>query len=162
MPKKNGKWRVCIDYFDLNNACPKDPFPLPRIDKIVDATAEYELLFFMDAYSCYNQIPMFPPNSVKMAFITPKGMYCYKIKPFRLKNEGATYQHMMARLFEPLLGKSMEIYIDDMLVKSEIKGNHIRDRKEAFELMRQHHLCLNSAKCDIRVNSSKFLGHLVS
>ena len=82
--KKNGKWRVCIDFTNLNEACPKDPFPLPRIDQTVDATAGSELLSFMDAYSGYNQIHMYPPDQEKTAFLTDRGIYCYKMMPFGL------------------------------------------------------------------------------
>ena len=70
VPKKNGKWRVCVDYTDLNKACPKDPYPRPHIDLMVDATAGYEMLSFMDAYSGYNQIKMYPPDQEKTAFMT--------------------------------------------------------------------------------------------
>lgn len=90
--KPNGKWRTCIDYSDLNKACPKDSFPLPRIDQLVDSTAGHELLSFMDAYSGYNQIPMHVPDQEHTSFVTDLGLYCYKVRPFGLKNAGATYQ----------------------------------------------------------------------
>ncbi|KAI5333950.1 hypothetical protein L3X38_024082 [Prunus dulcis] len=86
--KSTGGWRMCQDYTDLNKACPKDSFPLPRIDQLVDATAGHELLSFMDAYSGYNQIFMHPPDSEHTAFITDKGLYCYNVMPFGLKNAG--------------------------------------------------------------------------
>ena len=89
--KKNDKWRVCIDFTDLNKACPKDSFPLPHIDMLVDATAGHELLSFMDAFSGYNQILMHPDDQEKTAFITERGIFCYKVMPFGLKNAGATY-----------------------------------------------------------------------
>ena len=91
VPKKNGKWRVCIDYTDLNKACPKDSYPLPKIDQLVDSTAGHELLTFMDAYSGYNQIQMNPADREKTSFITERGLYCYNVMPFGLKNAGATY-----------------------------------------------------------------------
>ena len=77
--KPNGKWRICIDYTDLNKACPKDSFPILRIDQLVDATMGHEFLSFMDAYLAYNQIRMSPENEDKMAFITDRGLYCYKV-----------------------------------------------------------------------------------
>ena len=92
VPKKNGTWRVCMDYTNLNDACPKDTFPLRRIDQIVDAIAEHELLSFLDAYSAYNQIPMYLSFEEKTVFITPYVMYCYRVMLIRLKNSGATYQ----------------------------------------------------------------------
>ncbi|KAJ9564818.1 hypothetical protein OSB04_000784 [Centaurea solstitialis] len=119
--KKNGKWRVCIDFTDLNKACPKDPFPLPHIDAMVDATAGHELLTFMDAYSGYNQILMHMDDQEKTAFMTDKGIYCYKVMPFGLKNAGSTYQRLVNMMFKEHLGRTMEVYIDDMLVKSERK-----------------------------------------
>jgi hypothetical protein len=89
--KSNGKWRMCMDFTDLNKACLKDSFPLPRIDALVDSTSGYELLSFMDAFSGYNQILMHPEDQEKTSFITDRGLYCYKVMPFDLKNAGATY-----------------------------------------------------------------------
>ena len=89
--KANGKWRLCIDFTDVNRACPKDSFPLPQIDLIVDVTAGHELLSFMDAFSGYNQISMEPDNQEKTSFVTGQGTYCYRVMPFGLKNAGATY-----------------------------------------------------------------------
>ena len=87
----NGKWRMCVDFTDLNKACPKDSFPLPRIDQLVDSTTGHKLLTFMDAFSRYNQIKMVEVEQEKTAFITSQGLYCYKVMPFGLKNAGATY-----------------------------------------------------------------------
>ena len=89
--KANSKWRICIEFTDMNRACPKDSFPLPRIDLIVDATAGHELLGFMDAFSGYNQISMDPKDQEKTSFVTVQGTYCYRVMPFELKNAGATY-----------------------------------------------------------------------
>ena len=121
MPKKNGKWRVYVDYSDLNKACPKNPFPLPHIDQRWSRTA------FL--YGCLLRVQPNPHVPTRSRDITPNGMYRYKVMLFGLKNVGATYQRMMACLFEPLVGKSMEIYINDMLIKSKIRGNHICDVK---------------------------------
>uniref|UniRef100_A0A2N9G8J0 RNA-directed DNA polymerase n=1 Tax=Fagus sylvatica TaxID=28930 RepID=A0A2N9G8J0_FAGSY len=93
--KKNGKWRVCVDFTDLNRACPKDPFPLPRIDQLVDSASGHERMSFLDAFQGYHQIPMAHSDQEKTAFITPKGVYCYRVMPFGLKNAGATYQRMV-------------------------------------------------------------------
>ena len=97
--KANDKWRLYIDFTDVNRACPKDSFPLPRIDLIVDATAGHELLSFMDAFSGYNQISMDPDDQEKTSFVTVQGTYCYRVMPFGLKNAGATYQRMVNRIF---------------------------------------------------------------
>ena len=138
VPKKGGKWRVCVDYIDLNKACLKDSFPLPRIDQIVDAVAGHEILSFMDAFSRYHQIPLHPPDIEKMVFITPHGLYCYDMMPFGLKNAGANYQRLVTKIFRLLLGNTMETYIDDMLVKSKERFDHTKHIQEAFELLRKY------------------------
>ena len=116
---------MCVDYYNLNDVCSKDTFPLPRINQIIDATAGHQFLSFLEAYSGYNQILMYPPDSANMAFITSIEMYCYNVMPFGLKNAEATYQLMMSHIFEPLLGRTMEAYIDDMLVNSKSREDHI-------------------------------------
>ena len=108
--KANGKWRLCIDFTDINKACPKDSFPFPRIDLIVDATAGHELLSFMDAFSSYNQISMDPGDQEKTSFVTVQGTYCYRVMPFGLKNAGATYQRLVNRMFQRQICATMEVY----------------------------------------------------
>ena len=162
VPKKGGKWRVCVDYTDLNDACPNDSFPLPRIDQIVDASAGQGMLSFLDAFSGYHQIPMFPPDAEKTAFITPHGLFCYNVMPFGLKNAGATYQRLVTKIFRPLLGKTMEVYIDDMLVKSKERSGHASHLEETFELLRKHCMKLNPLKCAFGVSAGKFLGFMVT
>ena len=116
--KPNGKWRICIDYTDLNKACPKDSFLILRIDQLVDVAAGHELLSFMDAYSGYNQIRMCPEDEDKTTLATDLGLYCYKVMPFGIKNAGATYQRLVSKVFTNLIGKIIEVYVDDMLVKT--------------------------------------------
>ena len=99
VPKKGNKWRVCVDYTDLNDTCLKDNFPLPRIDQIVDASAGHEMLSFLDPFSGYHQIPMHPPDAEKTSFITPHGLYCYNVMPFGLKNVGEIYQRLVTKMF---------------------------------------------------------------
>ena len=89
--KANEKWRMCVDFMDLNKACSKDNFPLPRIDQLVDSTVGHKLLTFMDAFSGYNQIKMAEEDQEKTTFITSQGLYCYRVMPFGLKNAGDTY-----------------------------------------------------------------------
>ena len=105
--KANGKWRLCIDFTDVNRACPKDSFPLPRIDLIVDATTGHELLSFMDAFSGYNHIIMDPNDQEKTSFLTGQGTYCYQVMPFGLKNAGATYQRLVNKMFQKHIEASM-------------------------------------------------------
>ena len=119
IPKKGGKWQVCVDYTNHNEACPKDSFPLPRTDQIVDASARHGILSFLDAFSGYHQIPMHQLDVEKKTFITPHGLYCYNVMLFSLKNVEATYQRLVTKIFRPLIGWATEVYIDNMLVKSK-------------------------------------------
>ncbi|OAO96594.1 hypothetical protein AXX17_AT4G08320 [Arabidopsis thaliana] len=156
--KKNGKDRVWIDFTYLNKACPNDSFPLPHIDCLVESTAGNELLTFMDAFSSYNQIMMNPEDQEKTSFITDRGICCYKVMPFGFKNTGATYQRLVNKMFHEHLGKTMEVYIDDMLVKSLKKEDHVKHLEECFEILNQYQMKLNPAKCTFGVPSGEFLG----
>ena len=98
--KKNGKWRVCVDFMDLNKACPKNPFPMPRIDQLVDSTVENPRMSFLDAFQGYHQILLAAEDQENTTFVTPVGNYHYKVMPFSLKNAGSTYQRMITRMFE--------------------------------------------------------------
>ena len=160
--KANGKWRLYIDFTDINKACSKDSFPLPRIDLIVDATASHELLNFMDVFSSYNQISMDPDDQEKTSFVTTQGTYCYRVMPFGLKNAGATYQRLVNRMFQKQIGATMEVYIDDMLVKSTTVDLHIAHLSEAFQILRNYNMKLNPAKCAFGVSAGKFLGFIVN
>ncbi|XP_013632991.1 PREDICTED: uncharacterized protein LOC106338596 [Brassica oleracea var. oleracea] len=147
--------RVCVDFTDLNKACPKDSHPLPNIDRLVESTAGNEMLTFMDAFSGYNQIMMHPDDREKTAFITDKGTYCYKVMPFGLKNAGATYQRLVNKMFVDKLGITMEMYIDDMLVKSLHATDHLRHLQECFETLNKYGMKLNPAKCTFGVSSGE-------
>ena len=160
--KASGKWLLCIDFTDVNRACPKDSFHLPRIDLIVDATAGHELLSLMDVFSGYNQISMDPDDQEKTSFVTGQGTYCYRVMPFGLKNAGATYQKLVNRMFQKQIGTTMEVYVDDMLVKSTISELHIAHLFEAFQILREYNMKLNPAKCAFGVSAGKFLGFIVN
>ncbi|CAL2230398.1 unnamed protein product [Prunus armeniaca] len=160
--KDKGLWRVCVDYTDLNKACPKDNFPLPRIDQLVDSTSGNQLLSFMDAYSGYNQIMMHEDDKAKTSFIIERGTYCYKVMPFGLKNAGATYQRLVNKIFKEQIGKTMEVYVDDMLVKAPERADHIENLAEAFSILRKYNMKLNPSKCTFGVSSGRFLGYLVT
>ena len=160
--KANGKWRLCVNFTELNKACPKDSYPLPRIDLLIDATVGHELLTFLDAYSGYNQINMHPPDQEKTYFITPKGTYCYRVMLFGLKNAGATYQRLVNKMFQFQIGRTMEVYVDDMLVKSFSTADHIDHLQETFNILRSYHMKLYPEKCAFGVGSGKFLGFIVN
>ncbi|KAM1160839.1 hypothetical protein ACFXTH_000004 [Malus domestica] len=155
-------WRMCVDYTDLNKGCPTDSFPLPLIDRLIDSTAGCELLSFMDVYSGYNQILMNPPNQEHTAFTTDRGLYCYKVMPFGLKNAGATYQRLVNLMFAEQIGKSMEAYVDDILVKSKHADQHITNLSEIFTILKRYRMRLNPNKCAFGVGSGKFLGFMIS
>ena len=160
--KSNGKWRMCVDFTNLNRACPKDSFPLPRIDQLVDSIASHKLLTFMDAFSGYNQIRISEEDQEKTTFVTSQGLYCYKVMPFGLKNAGATYQRLMNQMFSKQIEQNMKVYVDDMLVKSKKAELHLDHLKETFNTLREYHMRLNPAKCVFGVSLGKFLGFMVS
>ena len=105
--KANRKLRMCVDFTDLNRACPKDSSPLPRIDTLVDSTVRHELLSFMDAFSRYNQIKMNEEDQERTSFVTNQGLFCYKVMPFGLKNARATYQRFMNKMFTHQIGRNV-------------------------------------------------------
>jgi hypothetical protein len=160
--KANGKWRMCIDFSVLNKACPKDEFPLPRIDSLVDAAASSELMSLLDCYSGYHQIWMKKEDEPKTSFITPSGTYCYLWMPEGLKNAGGSFSRMSAKVLHSQIGRNVLTYVDDIIVKSTKQENHVADLQETFANFRQAGLKLNPEKCVFRVKKGKFLGCLVS
>ena len=160
--KANEKWRMCVDFTDLNNACPKDSLSLLKIDQLVDSIVGHKLLTFMDTFSGYNQIQMVEEDQEKTTFITSQGLYCYKVMPFGLKNAEATYQRLVNQMFSKQIERNVEVYVDDMLVKSKEEENHLDDLRETFNMLRQYNMKLNPSKCAFGVFSGKFLGFMVS
>lgn len=142
--KNDGRVRVYVDYRDLKKASPKDNFPLPHIDILVDSTAGFETVSFMDGFSGYNQILIKTEDKIKTAFITPWG---YKVMPFRLRNADATYQRVMVTLFYDMMHKEIEVYVDDMITKSRRGEDHIGVLKKLFERLRKYKLRPNPNKC---------------
>ena len=153
---------MCVDFTDLNRACPKDSYPFPRIDTLVDSIARHELLSFMDTFSGYNQIKMNEDDQERTSFVTGQGLFCYKVMPFGLKNEGATYQRLMNKMFAHQIGRNVQVYVDDMLVKSLCKNDHLNDLQETFDTLRSYNMKLNPSKCVFGVTTGKFLGFIVS
>jgi len=160
--KASGKWRMCIDFTDLNKACPKDSYPLPSIDALVDSASGCRLLSFLDAFSGYNQIMMHPKDECKTAFMTELSCYCYKVMPFGLKNVGVTYQRLMDRVLTPMLGWNVQAYVDDMVVTSQQREQHVADLEDLFTTIDKYRLKLNPKKCVFGEEASKFLGFLLT
>jgi hypothetical protein len=122
--KANGKWRMCIDFTDLNKACPMDEFPLPRIDSLVDAAASSELMSLLDCYSCYHQIWMKKEDEPKTSFIIPSGTYCYIRMPEGLKNAGGSFSRMTTKVLHSQIDRIVLTYVDYIIVKSTKQENH--------------------------------------
>jgi hypothetical protein len=162
VPKKNNSLRMCIDFKHINRACPKDHFPLPRIDQIVDSTTGCERLSFLDAYSGYHQIRMYEPHEIKTAFITPFGCFCYVTLPFGLKNAGATFQRMIKKCLQKQISRNVEAYMDDIVVKSRKGSDLLADLVETFANLHSYGIKLNPAKCTFGVPPSKLHGFLIS
>jgi len=160
--KSSGKWQMCVDFTDLNKACPKDSYALPSIDALVDSASGWKLLSFLDAFSGYNQIKMHPMDEEKTAFMTERSCYCYKVMPFGLKNAGATYQRLMDKVLASMLGRNVQAYVDNMVVTSLEKSRHVADLEELFVTIARYKLKLNPEKCIFGVEAGKFLGFLLS
>ena len=135
---------------------------MPRIDQLMDATVSHSRMSFLDAFQGFHQIPLALGDHEKTVFVTPTGNYHYKVMLFGLKNARSIYQRIITRMFKPQLGKNIEIYIDDMVVKSKVVFKHVEDLENIFEILRKHKLCLNASKCSVGVGSDKFLGYMVT
>jgi hypothetical protein len=150
--KKDTKiYRMSIDFTALNKHCLKDYFPLPRIDQIIDSTAGYERLSFLDAYSGYNQIRLKVEDKDKMACIIPHGVYCYMMMPFGLKNIGATYQWCIQACLKEQISRNVEVYIDDIVIKSTKADSLLGDLWETFANLDRYSIKLNPKKCSFGV-----------
>ena len=135
---------------------------MPKIDQLVDATYGHPRMSFLDAFRGYHQIALAGEDQEKTAFISLDANYHYTVMPFGLKNAGTTYQRMMTRMFRDKIGHTVEVYIDDMVIKSKQEVRHVEDLREVFEVLRKHRLRLNAEKCAFGVGVGKFLGYLIS
>jgi len=155
--KKNSQLCICVNFQDLNDPFPKDDFLLPVTKLMIDSTTRHEALSFMDCTVRYNQIQMVPEDKEATAFRTPKGIFCYKVMPFGLKNARATYQRAMQTIFEDMLHKIVECYVNDLVVKSRKRLDHLHNAQQIFERLRRCQLKINPLKCAFGITSGKFL-----
>ncbi|KAL0400408.1 UNVERIFIED_CONTAM: Polyprotein P3 [Sesamum radiatum] len=153
---------MCRNFRDLNKACPKNFYWLPMIDQLVDFTSGCELLSMMDASQGYHWIMLASEDHKRVSFITSDGTFCYAVIPLGLKNAGATYQRLVDKIFQPQLGRNMEVYMDDMLVKSKEAHHHVEDLEETFVVLKKYRLKLNPGKCAFGVSRGHFLGFMVT
>jgi hypothetical protein len=160
--KKNEKWRMCIDFTNLNKAFTKDNFSLPRIDKIVDSAAGCEVMFLLDCFSGYHLIYKKEEDKANTSFITPFDTYCFMRMPEWLKNTGSTFSRLTKKILEDQMGCNVFTYVDDIVVASKNKEDHLSDHTETFVNMREARLRLNPEKWIFGVRQDKILGYLVS
>nr|CAD40002.3 OSJNBb0052B05.5 [Oryza sativa Japonica Group]CAE75887.1 B1234D02.11 [Oryza sativa Japonica Group] len=161
--KKNGKVKVCIDFRDLNKATPKDKYPMPVADQLVDAASGHKILSFVDGNAGYNQIFMAEEDIHKTAFRCPRaiGLFEWVVMTFGLKSAGATYQRAMNYIYHDLIGWLVEVYIDDVVVKSKEIEDHLADLRKVFERTRKYGLKMNPTKCAFGVTACQSVGFLV-
>nr|GEY17012.1 reverse transcriptase domain-containing protein [Tanacetum cinerariifolium] len=158
--RHDGSWRMCVDFTDLNKACPQDCYPLPEIDWKVESLCGYPFKCFLDAYKGYHQIQLAEADEEKTAFHTRQGVYCYTKMPFGLKNAGAMYQRLMDKAFESQVGRNIKVYVDDLVVKSHTEAEMVRDIEETFRTLRKVNMKLNPKKCSFGLVEGVFLGKI--
>nr|GEY18458.1 reverse transcriptase domain-containing protein [Tanacetum cinerariifolium] len=159
--KHDGSWRMCVDFKDLNKAFPKDGYPLPEIDWKVESFCGYPFKCFLDAYKGYHQIKMEKEDEEKTTF-TSQGIFCYSEMSFGLKNVGATYQRRVDKAFQKQIGQNLEVYVDDLVIKSRTKQEIIRDMEETFKTLREINMKLNPKKYTFGMREGMFLGYKVN
>ncbi|GKC19210.1 reverse transcriptase domain-containing protein [Tanacetum coccineum] len=157
--KHDDSWRMCVDFKDLNKACPKDDYRLPEIDWKVESLCGFPFKCFLDAYKGYHQIQMAKEDEEKTAFITSQGIFCYMKMPFGLRNAGATYQCLVDKAFHKQISRNLEVYVDDIVIKSRTEYEIVRDIEETFETLREINMKLNPKKCTFGVEEGMFLGY---
>nr|GEW96214.1 reverse transcriptase domain-containing protein [Tanacetum cinerariifolium] len=160
--KHDGSWRMCVDFTDLNKACPQDCYPLPEIEWKVESLCGYPFKCFLDAYKGYHQIQLAESDKEKTAFHTRQGVYCYTKMPFGLKNAGAMYERLVDKAFDSQIGLNTEVYVDDLVVKSHTEAKMLRDIGETFRMLRKINMNLNPKKCTFGAVEGMFLGYMVT
>jgi hypothetical protein len=160
--KKNGKWQMCTEFTNLNKCCPKDDFPLTRIDKIVDSTVGCEMMALLNCFSGYHQIWLCKEDEEKTSFITPFDIFCYLRMPKGLHNAESTFCRMTKVALKDQVGRNVLSYVNDIVVASRKKETYISDLAEIFATMREASFKLNPEKCIFRITKEKDIGCLVS
>jgi hypothetical protein len=160
--KKDGSWRLCVDFRRLNKVTKKDAYSLPRIDEIFDMIGTARVFSTLDAQSGYWQVAMHPDHIEKTAFATPWGNYEYVVMPFGLCNAPATYQRLMDNLLRPMIGKFVANYVDDTLVYSNSWQEHLQHLEQVFRRFRESGLRLNLTKCHFGHEEISLLGHIIT
>eukprot|EP00253_Pinus_taeda_P015881 PITA_15881 len=161
-PKKNGKWRVCVDYRALNKATQKDHFPLPFIDQVLDSLAGKNFFSFLDGFSGYNQIRIALQDQDKTTFTSPWGTFAYRVLPFGLCNAPATFQRAFIGIFSDMLNDSMEIFMDDFTPYGVSFEDALQNLEKVLKRCIQAHLALSTEKCHMMMNEGIVLGHFIS
>ena len=160
--KKNGEWRMCIDFRKLNEITVKDAYALPFIDELLESVHGATIFSALDLFSGYHQIPMNPDDIEKTSFTTKFGNYCFKVMPFGLTNAPASFQREMNRILMPLIGKCLFVYMDDILVYSPTFEQHLIDLENVFSILRKYNFSINLDKCKFCQHSVEVLGHVLS
>ncbi|GKD57049.1 reverse transcriptase domain-containing protein [Tanacetum coccineum] len=160
--KHDGSWRMCVDFQDLNKACLKYGYPLLEIDWKVESLCGHPFKCFLDAYKGYHQIKMAEEDEEKTAVITSQGLFYYSKMSFGLKNARATYQHLVDKAFLKQIGQNLEVYVDDLVIKSRTEQDVIRDIEEMFKTLREINMKLNPKKCTFGMREGMFLGYKVN
>ena len=145
--KKDGKIKICVNCRDLNKAIPKDNFIVSSIHILIDNCAKHEMQSFVDCYTGYHQILMDEENVEKTTFTMPWGVYHYRVMSFSLKNAGSTYMRAMTTIFYDMIHKEIEVYVDDVIIKSHESLDHLTHLKKFFNRLCRYNLKLNPAKC---------------
>jgi len=160
--KKNGKWRMCVDYRKLNDITVKDAYALPFIDELLESVHGATVFSAIDLFSGYHQIPMNEKDVEKTAFTTKFGNYNFLVMPFGLTNAPASFQREMNRILMPLIGKCLFVYMDDILVYSPNFEQHLADLEKVFSILRKFRFSINIEKCNFCQESVEVLGHILS
>jgi hypothetical protein len=161
--KNTSKIRVCIDFRNLNKATPKDEYPMTLADMLINNASGHRVISFFNGNAGYNQIFIAKEDMTKTAFRCPGfiGLFEWVVILFGLENVGATYQRAMNLIFHDLLGIILEVYIDDVIVKSDSMDGPLADLRLALETMCQYGLKMNPLKCVFGVSAGKFLGFII-